>query len=198
MAQSGLSPVQSYGLAILAFAGSAQLAALPLLTSHSPIAVTVLTALIVNLRFVIYSAAMKSAFSMLSFPRRLGLAYLIGDFPFVLYTRQAPQMDPALRPAYFLGIGLCNLVAWHVGSFAGLVAGGRVPAAWGLDFAGMLALVALLVPMLATRAGLAACAVGGSVGIALDALPAHAGLIIATLTGIAAALLADRLPRSAR
>jgi predicted branched-subunit amino acid permease len=195
MVQSGLSLAQAYGLAVLAFAGSAQLAVLPLLSSHTPIAVTVLTALIVNLRFVIYSAAMKSDFLMLPFSKRLGLAYLIGDFPFVLFSRQAPQIDPSLRPVYFLGVGLCNLLVWHVGSFAGLLAAGRVPAEWGLDFAGMIALVALLVPMLANRAGLAACAVGGAAGVMLEGLPAHSGLVLATFVGIVAALVVERLAR---
>jgi predicted branched-subunit amino acid permease len=197
MAQSGLTLPQAYGLGLLAFAGSAQLAVLPLLASHAPVVVTVLTALIVNLRFVIYSAAMKSEFMMLSFPRRLGIAYLIGDFPYVLYERLAPQHEPRLRPVYFLGIGLSNLVVWQAGSLAGLIAAGRVPPDWGLDFAGMVALVALLVPMLASHAGLAACVVGGVVGVALDGLPAHAGLVLATLAGIAAAVLTERLPRRA-
>jgi predicted branched-subunit amino acid permease len=195
MAQSGLTLAQAYGLSVLAFAGSAQLAALPLLTGHAPVVVIVLTALVVNLRFVIYSAAMKPAFTRLSFARRLGLSYLIGDFPFVIFSARAPQYAPALRPVYFLGIGLCNFCVWHLGSFAGLIAAGRVPAAWGLDFAGMVALVALLVPMLATRAGLAACAVGGLVGVALDGLPAHAGLVVATLAGIVAAFVAEHLGR---
>lgn len=195
MAQSGLTVPQAYGLSVLAFAGSAQLAALPLLTGHAPVVVTVLTALVVNLRFVIYSAAMKADFASLRFPQRLGLAYLIGDFPFVIFTRRAPQFTAGLRPVYFLGIGLCNLAVWHLGSFAGLIAAGRVPAAWGLDFAGMVALVALLVPMLTTRAGLAASLVGGLAGIALDGLPAHAGLIVATIAGIAAAFAAEHLGR---
>ena len=198
MAQSGLTLPQAYVLSILAYAGSAQLAALPLLTAHAPVVVTVLTALVVNLRFVIYSAAMQSEFEMLGLVRRLGLAYLIGDFPFVIYARQAPRFERTLRPVYFLGIGLLNLLVWHLGSFAGLIAAGRVPAAWGLDFAGMIALVALLVPMLATRAGLAASAVGGAAGIALDGLPAHAGLVIATLAGVAAAFLAEHLSRQPR
>ena len=193
MAQSGLSLPQAYGLGLLAFAGSAQLAVLPLLASHAPAVITVLTALIVNLRFVIYSAAMKSEFLMLSFPRRLGLAYLIGDIPYVLYERLAPQHERSLRPVYFLGIGLCNLVVWQVASVAGLIAAGRVPSQWGLDFAGMVALVALVVPMLANRAGLAACVVGGGAAVALDGLPAHAGLVLATLAGIIAAMLAERL-----
>jgi predicted branched-subunit amino acid permease len=198
MAQSGLILSQAYALGLLAFAGTAQLAALPLLASHAPVVVTVLTALIVNLRFVIYSAAMKSEFMMLSFPRRLGIAYLIGDFPYVLFERTAPQYEPRLRPVYFLGIGICNLVVWQAGQLAGLLAAGRVPPEWGLDFAGMVALVALVVPMLASRPGFAACVVGGLVGVALDGLPAHAGLVLATLAGIAAALLAERLPRRVR
>lgn len=198
MAQSGLNLSQAYALGLLAFAGTAQLAALPLLASHAPVVVTVLTALIVNLRFVIYSAAMKSEFMMLSFPRRLGIAYLIGDFPYVLFERTAPQYEPRLRPVYFLGIGICNLLVWQAGQLAGLLAAGRVPPEWGLDFAGMVALVALVVPMLASRPGFAACVVGGLVGVALDGLPAHAGLVLATLAGIAAALLAERLPRRVR
>jgi predicted branched-subunit amino acid permease len=197
MAQSGLDLSQAYALGLLAFAGSAQLAVLPLLASHAPVVVIVLTALIVNLRFVIYSAAMKSEFMMLSFPRRLGIAYLIGDFPFVIFERIAPQYEPRLRPVYFLGIGLCNLVVWQAGQLAGLIAGGRIPSEWGLDFAGMVALVALVVPMLRSRPGLAACAVGGAVGVVLDGLPAHAGLVLATLAGVTAAVLAKRLPTRA-
>jgi predicted branched-subunit amino acid permease len=193
MAQSGLSLPEAYGLAVFAYAGSAQLAALPLLTSHAPVWVTVLTALMVNLRFVIYSAAMKQPLGRLPFARRLGLSYLIGDIPFVLFARHAPRHPAALQPAYFLGIGAANFVAWHTGSFAGLFAAGRIPAAWGLDFAGMVALVALLVPMLATAGGLAGCLVAGVAGVLLDGLPARAGLLVATLLGVGAALAAERL-----
>lgn len=198
MAQSGLTLPQAYGLSILAFAGSAQLAALPLLTSHAPVWVTVLTALMVNLRFVIYSAALKQPFSRVPFGRRLGLSYLIGDIPFVLFARHSPRHPPALQPVYFLGIGAANLVAWHTGSFAGLIAAGRIPASWGLDFAGMVALVALLVPMLATRGGLVGCLVAGVSAVALNGLPARGGLLVATLLGIGAALAAERFAGTRR
>jgi predicted branched-subunit amino acid permease len=198
MAQSGLTLPQAYGLGLLSFAGSAQLAVLPLLATHTPVVVIVLTALIVNLRFVIYSAALKSEFMMLSFAPRLGLAYLLGDFPYVLYERLAPQHERPLRPVYFLGIGFSNMLVWQVASVAGLIAAGRIPSAWGLDFAGIVALVALVVPMLANRPGIAACVVGGGVAVALDGLPAHAGLVLATLAGIIAAVMAEKLPRRAR
>jgi predicted branched-subunit amino acid permease len=198
MAQSGLALPKAYVLSTIAYAGSAQLAALPLMVGHAPIWVTVLSALMVNLRFVIYSAALRPALAPLSLPRRVGLAYLIGDMSFVFYMRAAHARDPATRPAYFGGLAAANFVPWHLGSYAGLLAAGRIPPEWGLDFAGMLALLALLVPMLATRPALAGCAAAGALGVALHALPAHAGIVVATLAGIAVALAAERLPRMRR
>jgi predicted branched-subunit amino acid permease len=198
MAQSGLGLPKAYVLSILAFAGSAQLAALPLLVGHAPVWVTVLTALMVNLRFVIYSAALKSALAPVPLARRCGIAYLIGDVPFVMFTRSGHRYEAALRPAYFCGLAAANFLPWHLGSFAGLLAAGRIPPEWGLDFAGMLALIALLVPMLVSRPGLAGALVAGLLGIALDALPARTGLVVATLGGIAVALLVDQRVRRRR
>jgi predicted branched-subunit amino acid permease len=195
MAQSGLALPEAYVLSAIAYAGSAQLAALPLLVGHAPIWVTVLTALMVNLRFVIYSAALRPSLAALPLARRFGISYLIGDMSFVVYMRSDHRREPATRSAYFLGLAAANFLPWHLGSFAGLLAAGRIPAAWGLDFAGMLALVALLVPMLVSRPGLAGCVVAGALSIALDALPARTGLVIATLAGIGAALVVERVRR---
>ncbi|HXQ31499.1 MAG TPA: AzlC family ABC transporter permease [Steroidobacteraceae bacterium] len=198
MAQSGLGLPKAYVLSTIAFAGSAQLAALPLLVSHAPVWVTVLTALMVNLRFVIYSAALKTSLARVPLARRCGLAYLIGDMTFVIFMRSGHRYEAATRPAYFFGVAVANFLPWHFGSFAGLLAAGRIPSEWGLDFAGMLALIALLVPMLVSRPGLAGAMVAGLLSLALDALPARTGLVLATLGGIAVALLVDQLGRRRR
>jgi predicted branched-subunit amino acid permease len=197
MAQSGFGLGRSYAMSTIAYAGSAQLAALPLLVAHAPVWVTVLTALMVNLRFAIYSAALQPTLGGLPLRRRCWLAYLIGDMTFVIFMRSGAKHAAALRPAYFAGLAVANFVPWHLGSYAGLLAAGRIPSAWGLDFAGMLALVALLVPMLANRPALAGCLTAGVLGIALDPLPARVGLVLATLAGIGAALAAERLRRRA-
>ena len=57
MVKSGLTLAQAVGMTVLVFAGSAQLSSLPLIAAASPVWVIVLTALVVNLRFVIYAAA---------------------------------------------------------------------------------------------------------------------------------------------
>jgi predicted branched-subunit amino acid permease len=61
MAKSALTLNEGIGMSLIAYAGAAQLAALPLMVAGAPIVVTVLSALMVNLRFVIYSAALAPA-----------------------------------------------------------------------------------------------------------------------------------------
>ena len=50
-------------MSLLVYAGSAQLAALPLIAAGAPLWVIVATGFITNLRFVIYSAALRPHFA---------------------------------------------------------------------------------------------------------------------------------------
>ncbi len=193
MAQSGLALSESVGLSLLAYAGSAQLATLPLLAAGAPLAVTVLTALMVNLRFVIYSAAVAPGFRSLPLRQRLGIGYLIGDISFVVYMRhEARWHDASTRAWYFVGVGLAMFAVWHVGSLVGLFAAAAIPREWGLDFAGLLALLALWVPSLASRPTLAGSVVAAALSVALDPLPFRSGLVVAILAGIVVAVASDR------
>ncbi|MFN5793045.1 MAG: AzlC family ABC transporter permease, partial [Burkholderiales bacterium] len=71
MVQSGLSTAQAIGMSLLVYAGSAQLASLPLFAAGAPWPIIWASALIVNLRFVIYSVAAKPFFQQFSWPKRL-------------------------------------------------------------------------------------------------------------------------------
>ncbi|STR25629.1 azaleucine resistance protein AzlC [Janthinobacterium lividum] len=55
MVKSGLTVAQAGAMTLFVFAGSAQLASLPLLAAQAPVWVIFATALVVNLRFVIFS-----------------------------------------------------------------------------------------------------------------------------------------------
>jgi predicted branched-subunit amino acid permease len=199
MAQSGLALTDSVGLSLIAYAGSAQLAALPLLVAGAPIVVTVLTALMVNLRFVIYSAAVAPSLRALPLGKRLAIGYLLGDISFVVYMRHESRFPAAeSRAAYFLGVGLAMFLVWHVGSLVGLFAAAAIPREWGLDFAGLLALLALWVPALASRPTLAGSIVAAALSVLLDRLPLRSGLVVAILAGVAVAVLADRRRGSTR
>ena len=71
MGNSGLGVPLSVMMSLLVFAGSAQLAVLPLLTSGAPIWVVWATALCVNLRFVIFSAMWRPYFVHFTLGHRL-------------------------------------------------------------------------------------------------------------------------------
>ncbi len=57
MVNSGLSIPMAILITLTVFAGSAQLAVLPLLATSAPLPIVWVTALLVNLRFVIFAAA---------------------------------------------------------------------------------------------------------------------------------------------
>jgi predicted branched-subunit amino acid permease len=193
LVQSGLSLAHALGLSATAFAATAQLAALPLIVAGAPLSVIVLTALMMNLRFVIYSAALKSSLQHVKFGRRVLLGYLIGDMGVVLYLKRVQRHpDWAPRDAYFLGMSAINYTAWHVASLTGIFASAWIPRDWGLEFAGTLALLALLVPMCARLPGAVGTAVGAALGVATMHWPARLGLVFAIVCGVAAAMLAEQ------
>lgn len=193
MVQSGLTLWQALGLSAFAYAGSAQLAALPLLVGGSPVWVIFLTALMVNLRFVIYAAALRKPLGHLPWQRRLWLGYVTGDITFVIFMRRQQQSpDWPQRDSYFLGLAMANWAAWHVASIAGILLAARIPLEWGLGLAGTLALVALLVPFCLRRAAAAGVVVAAAVALLTHGWPLRTGLLAAIACGVTAALFAER------
>jgi predicted branched-subunit amino acid permease len=194
MVQSGLTLPQAFGMTLLAYAGSAQLAALPLMAAAAPVWIVALTAVVVNLRFVIYSIALRPDFREKSRAARLALGYFTGDITFLKYATLV-ERQPAypFRIAYFCGSAACNWVGWQVGSIAGILGAGFIRRDAGLDLAGTLALVALVVPLCTRVPVVAGVATAGLVAVLARDLPLKLGLLAAVICGIVAAMLADAL-----
>lgn len=194
-----LSVPQAIGMSLLVYAGSAQLAALPLIALNLPLWTIFFTASIVNLRFVIFGAAIQPHFGHLPLPRRLTLGYLNGDISFVLFTQRYPITDAksaaetAEREAYFLGLSTCNWLAWQIASIAGILLAAHIPNEWNVGFAGTLALMAIAIPLLADRAGAAAMLAAAAVSLWGLNWPYRLNLVAAVLAATAVGLLVDRL-----
>ena len=77
----------------------------------------------------------------------------------------------------------------------GVFAGSGVPASWSLDFVVVLTFIGLLVPVVRTRADLAAAIVAGAIALALAGLPYRLSLIAGSIAGIAAGLAIERTRR---
>ena len=196
MVKSGLGTFEALLLTFTAYAGSAQLAALPLIAAEAPLWLITVTAVVVNLRFVVYSIVTQPYFADQSRWRRLWLGYFVGDVMFVRFMSRVQRVrdDPHVIP-YYLGAATCNWITWQLSSVIGILAAGSIPAAWGLELAGTLALIALVVPLCAQRPALAGVVVAAIVATLAHALPLRLGMLAGILAGVAAALVVDVLAR---
>ena len=193
MAKSGLTTAQALGMTFLAYAGSAQLAALPLLSAFAPLWLVMLTALIVNLRFVVYAMVLRRHLAQLSLNTRLWLGYLTGDVMFVRYsTLLAQEPEYPQRVAYFAGGAACNWIIWQVASVIGIFAAGAIPTGWGLELAGTLALIALVVPLCRERPALLGVLAAGGVAVLTHGLPLRLGLLLGIVVGCTLAIALER------
>lgn len=189
---AGMTPLESIALSFCAFSGIAQLVVAQLVAAQSPAVVTLAAALVVSLRFLMYSAALSPHLAHLPRRWRVPLAYLMTDQSFAMGVQQYAQPgDRRHRHWHQLGIGLTLYAAWQASVIAGAVAGAQVPAAWSLDFVVTLTFLVLLVPALRSRADLAAAIVAGAVALIAAGLPYKLSLVAASLAGIGAGVLVE-------
>ncbi len=193
MVNAGVSVPFAVAMTVLVYAGSAQLAALPLLVTGAPLWVVWTAAFCVNLRFVIYSAHWAKYFGHLPLLQRLRLAYFAADLNYVLFVSRFP--DPRPSPdhlPYFWGGVVWNWASWVAASLLGVLIANRVPTEWGLGFAGVLALLGVTYSLLSgvkswLAAGVAACAAVAAFGV-----PLKLNVVVGIAAGVAAGLLLDR------
>ena len=192
MAKSGLPLPLAVLMSLIVFAGSAQLAALPLLTSGAPLWVIWATALCVNLRFVIFSAGWRPYFAGLPRARRLRMAYFSADLNYALFLRRFPQPVPVSESVpYFWGGVALNWLSWQLPSLLGLLMGGRIPTEWGLGFAGTLALLALSYTLLEERSTWIAALVAGAAAVMAYGLPLKLNILVAVAAAVTVGLVID-------
>ena len=199
MVKTGLSVPMAIFMSLVVYAGSAQLAVLPLLAVGAPLWVVWLTASCVNLRFVIFSSMWRSYFHTLPLRQRLAVGYFSGDVIFVAFMKRFPQPEPKPEQVpYFWGAASANWLAWQVPSIAGILLANAVPLSWGLGFAGVLALLGVLLSMLFDRATWLATFVAGTAAIAAFALPLKLNILVAIAAAVTAGLLIEAADKHLR
>lgn len=197
MVKGGLTVPWALAMTLSVYGASAQLAALPLIVAGAPLWVIIATGFITNLRFVIYSAAIRPYFAHESVAKRAGLSFFMTDFAFTFFMRavQENRLPERHRDAWFAGMAANNWITWQTCACIGVIGASYIPIDWGLEFTGTLALVALAGPALNSRPALAGGVIAAAVALVAHGLPYKLGLFCGALAGIAAAMLADRTPR---
>ena len=198
MVKSGLSVSAALCMALFVYAGSAQLAAVPLILAGAPMWVVLLTALCVNLRFVVFSLHLRPYVMHLRLRQRIFVGYLTGDLTYVLFVKHfvAPASDADGRNAqmaYLIGNGATNWATWVGFSLIGVVLANYIPPQWGLGFAGILARLGLLCSLASTRLRWVSAGVAGLAAVVAYSLPLKLNILASIVVSVAVCLLAEKV-----
>lgn len=192
MVSAGFSPLQAMGMNVMVYAGVAQLGTLPLIMAGAPLWLIVLTALVLNLRFLIFSAAIAQGFRGIDAGKRLICSYLLIDGIFAAcLEKMLVQDDRQWRLGYYLAPAAWSWMLWQVFVLIGILAAGSIPKNWSLEFMATIALMVIMVPMAKMRPMLVAAAVGGGLALLLRDMPLRLGIVVAIFGGIVAGILAE-------
>jgi predicted branched-subunit amino acid permease len=199
MIKSGMSLVEAVAMTLLVYAGSSQLAAIPLIAAGAPVLVIMATAFCVNLRFVVFSAHMRPYLMHLPRRVRLFVGYLTADISYVMFTKryhQPPQSaaEQQAQLAYLLGGCTTNWSSWQLASLLGIALAHSVPPHWGLGFAGILALLGVACSLASTHLRIVSAGVAGAAAVAAFALPFKLNIVVAIAAAVALSLLLEKTP----
>jgi 4-azaleucine resistance transporter AzlC len=186
---AGMGAPASLVMSATTFAGSAQFAVVSVFGAGGTAAAAIVAAVLLNARYGPMALAAADVFK--GGPvRRVLEAQLLVDESWALSNR-----DGRFDRRVLLGAGALLYVGWNAGTAIGVVAGDSLadPATLGLDAAFPALFLALLAPLLGSRAAVAAALLGAGIALALTPLtPAGVPVIAAT----AACLVGLTRPRS--
>ena len=202
MANSGMSTLEVLLMGVLVYAGSSQLAALPLIAAGAPLWVVLATAFCVNLRFVVFSAHLRDYMMHLSLPQRLWRGYLTTDLTYVLFVQRHPKpgenaAEHQQQMNYLLGSCALGWVSWTTLSLVGIAFAHAIPQAWGLGFAGILALMGILCSLVSTRLRALSAVVAGTAAVAAFALPLKLNILVGIAAAVCVCMLLEKTASAA-
>lgn len=200
MIKGGLGLSLSLMMTFVVYAGSAQLATLPLVVASAPLWLIWTTAFCVNLRFVIFSAQWRPFVMHLPLWKRLWQGYLTTDMTHVLCMRRFEAADGPralsdeqlqAQSAFFWGSTVTNWVAWQTASLLGIFLADFIPEAWGIGFAGALALLGVAASLVTDRITVTAAVVAAAASVAAFALPMKLNIVLAIACAVAVGVMWD-------
>ena len=182
--KAGLSTFNTLALSIVVYAGSAQLIAVGLFAASAPALSIVLTTFIVNLRHLLFSAALSPYLRGWRRSEIAAFAYQLTDETFAVHAGHFATGDWT-KPQVF-AVNLTAQITWVLGTWLGLIAGGLItdvrPLA--LDYALPAMFIGLLVLQIRNRVQIAVAILTGLLALGLVLVGVDQwNVIIATLIG---------------
>jgi predicted branched-subunit amino acid permease len=190
MAQTIVDPVVSISSGPIIFAGAAQLVAVQLLDSGAAIPLIVLAVFVVNARHLLYSASLEPHLSGWTRPQRLAGAFFLSDPTYALaitrFERPGGGGSRNEQLGYYFSASIVLWVGWSLLLAVGVLFGGLIPPWVPLELAIPLTFLLLVLPLLKDHAGVVAASVGGIAALLAQSLPYGTSIIIGAVAGLIA------------
>jgi 4-azaleucine resistance transporter AzlC len=186
--QSGLWPLEVWGMSVLVLAGASQFVAVPMIAAGAPPLAIILTTYVVNMRHYLMAATLAPSFR--GFKRRwLALiAHLINDESFAVASARSQPPDAGV----YLGSAVAIYGSFVGGVAVGTLLGGLVedPERYGLDFAFPAVFLTLVAVQLRRRSDWLVAVGAAVLAVALAlVLPGNWHIVVAGLAASAAGAL---------
>ncbi len=177
---AGLGPVQTQLMSLTVFSAAAQVSAVSLLAGGTGWPLLVGTAIALNAQALLLGLATARQ-TRPALPARLPAAWFLTDGAYAVTAA-----GRRFTLAGLLGAGVSMYLAWNGGTALGLAAGHAIPSSrrLGIDFVAPLTFLAVLVPLVRTRAAVCAAVVAGVAALLLVRLtPGGVAVLGAGLAG---------------
>ena len=186
---AGINPWAGLFASVTVVAGASQIAIVEAVRVDAPAAIAILTAILINARFALYSAALAPLWAAFPLRWRLGLAYVMTDQSAVVTLRDGDDPDPVRRRWFAMGAALPFVLVWVLGTMIGLALGPVIPAEWQIGFIVPLMFLAVLMPGLRRLAELVAIAGAGVIVLAGRGWPFGLNVFVGIIAGMTAGAL---------
>lgn len=184
-AEANLSLLQALLMDNVVYAGAAQLATVSLMKLNTAILIVLATGLIINLRFLLYSAAMSPYLENSNRWVKYFCAFTLTDQSYAAMTANQHKFKTNQEAMqFYMGTAVAMLITWHSSVVFGHLFGNIAPAKLNLDYAIPLSFVALLVPTLKTKNHYLIAGFSAVASLIFYKAPLNIGLMISALLSI--------------
>jgi len=185
--EAGLNVFETVAFSFLVIAGAAQFTAVELLRNDAPTIIVLISALAVNLRMAMYSASLVPYLGRATLGQRALVAYFTVDQTYacsIIKYDERRDWTVRQRLTYFFGVATPICPLWYFFTAVGAMIGTAMPEGLALDFAIPITFLALIGPMMRTRAHVAAGFVSVAAALVFAFLPFNLGLLVAGVLGM--------------
>ena len=186
----GLSPMITFVMSFVIFAGSSQIAFSQLFIAGASPLVMITSVAIINSRHLLYGAVLSQYLNKLNHYWRVLLSYLMTDQAFSVSLSYFKKNKKIYNPHFhMLGSGFTLWFLWQISTLLGIVLGNIVPEQLGLEFTIPLTFLSLIILELRKLDHLIIIMISGVTSLVSYSFPYKIYIIISALLSLSAAYI---------